>query len=230
VNKLKSPDKPFDIPKTEVWEAWLKVKANKGAPGVDGCTLEEFEKDLKGNLYKIWNRMSSGSYFPPAVRAVEIPKPHGTGTRVLGVPTVADRIANRGGYLAGKGGGTGVSPRLLRVSPGALGVGRGGDMPTTVLAVELGGGFRHRKVLRQRAVGPADQGGETPHRSGLGGAVCQPLAGRTHPAGGRVLPSPGPWYSPRICGYASNAMGNFCFDVTLSYRRLERPRRVTKDM
>ena len=93
MNKLKSPDKPFDIPKTEVWEAWLKVKANKGAPGVDGCTLEEFEKDLKGNLYKIWNRMSSGSYFPPAVRAVEIPKPHGTGMRVLGVPTVADRIA-----------------------------------------------------------------------------------------------------------------------------------------
>jgi group II intron reverse transcriptase/maturase len=90
---LKSPDKPFDIPKTEVWEAWLKVKANKGAPGVDGCTIAEFEKDLKGNLYKIWNRMSSGSYFPPAVRAVEIPKPHGTGMRVLGVPTVADRIA-----------------------------------------------------------------------------------------------------------------------------------------
>jgi RNA-directed DNA polymerase len=63
VNELKSPDKPFDIPKTEVWDAWLKVKANKGAPGVDGCTIEEFEKDLKGNLYKIWNRMSSGSYF-----------------------------------------------------------------------------------------------------------------------------------------------------------------------
>ena len=72
-------DKPFDISKREVWEAWEKVKANKGAPGVDGCSIEEFEADLKNNLYKIWNRMSSGSYFPPPVRAVEIPKPHGGG-------------------------------------------------------------------------------------------------------------------------------------------------------
>jgi RNA-directed DNA polymerase len=85
--------KPFDISKQEVWEAYLKVRANKGAPGADGCTIETFEKDLKGNLYKIWNRMSSGSYFPPPVLAVEIPKPHGGDTRVLGVPAVADRIA-----------------------------------------------------------------------------------------------------------------------------------------
>jgi RNA-directed DNA polymerase len=67
------------------------VKANKGAPGVDAVSVEEFEKDLKGNLYKIWNRMSSGTYFPPPVRAVEIPKPGGV--RTLGVPTVGDRIA-----------------------------------------------------------------------------------------------------------------------------------------
>jgi RNA-directed DNA polymerase len=86
-------EKPFFISKQEVWEAYLKVRANKGAPGVDGCSIEEFETDLKGNLYKIWNRMSSGSYFPPPVRAVEIPKAHGDGVRVLGVPTVADRIA-----------------------------------------------------------------------------------------------------------------------------------------
>jgi RNA-directed DNA polymerase len=86
-------EKPFDISKQEVWEAYLKVRANKGAPGVDGCSIEEFETDLRGNLYKIWNRMSSGSYFPPPVRAVEIPKAHGDGVRVLGVPTVADRIA-----------------------------------------------------------------------------------------------------------------------------------------
>jgi RNA-directed DNA polymerase len=85
--------KPFDISKQEVWLAYLKVRANNGAPGADGCTIEMFEKDLKGNLYKIWNRMSSGSYFPPPVLAVEVPKPHGDGTRVLGVPTVADRIA-----------------------------------------------------------------------------------------------------------------------------------------
>ncbi|MER6379904.1 reverse transcriptase domain-containing protein [Streptomyces sp. NPDC001127] len=93
MNKLKSPDKPFEISKRAVWEAWEKVKANKGAPGVDGQTITEFEADLKNNLYKIWNRMSSGSYFPPPVRAVEIEKAHGGGTRILGVPSVADRIA-----------------------------------------------------------------------------------------------------------------------------------------
>jgi RNA-directed DNA polymerase len=76
-----------------VWEAYLRVKANQGAAGVDGESIEEFERNLKGNLYKLWNRMSSGSYFPPPVRMVEIPKPGGRGTRVLGVPTVADRIA-----------------------------------------------------------------------------------------------------------------------------------------
>jgi RNA-directed DNA polymerase len=80
-------DKPFTISKRLVWEAYEQVKRNKGAAGVDGQSIEEFEKDLRNNLYKIWNRMSSGTYFPPPVRAVEIPKPHGGGTRVLGVPT-----------------------------------------------------------------------------------------------------------------------------------------------
>src|SRR2546427_396300 len=92
VDELKSSGKPFGISKWEVQEAWEKVRANKGAPGVDGCSAGEFEKDLKNNLYRIWNRMSSGSYFPPPVLAVEIPKADG-GTRVLGVPTVADRVA-----------------------------------------------------------------------------------------------------------------------------------------
>jgi RNA-directed DNA polymerase len=93
VDELKAPGKPFDISKQAVWEAWEKVKANKGAPGVDGVSIAEFEKDLKNNLFKVWNRMSSGSYFPPPVRAVEIPKSHGQGTRTLGVPSVADRVA-----------------------------------------------------------------------------------------------------------------------------------------
>jgi RNA-directed DNA polymerase len=93
MDKLKSQVKPFEISKSEVWEAYREVKANKGAPGVDGQSLEEFEKDLKGNLYRIWNRMSSGTYFPPPVRAVEIPKQHGGGTRMLGIPCVADRVA-----------------------------------------------------------------------------------------------------------------------------------------
>ncbi|MGH8991548.1 MAG: group II intron reverse transcriptase/maturase [Acidimicrobiia bacterium] len=87
-----SEPKPFDISKWVVWEAFLRVKANQGAAGVDGESIAEFEEDLKGNLYKLWNRMSSGSYFPPPVRAVEIPKKAG-GVRTLGVPTVADRVA-----------------------------------------------------------------------------------------------------------------------------------------
>ncbi|WP_046509096.1 group II intron reverse transcriptase/maturase [Streptomyces odonnellii] len=93
MGQLKSQIKPFDISKWEVKEAWEEVRANKGAPGVDGRSIEDFEKDLKNNLYKVWNRMSSGSYFPPPVRAVEIPKPHGGGTRMLGIPAVADRVA-----------------------------------------------------------------------------------------------------------------------------------------
>jgi RNA-directed DNA polymerase len=84
--------KPFAIPKRAVWNAYKKVKANHGAAGVDGVSIEEFEKDLKDNLYKLWNRMASGTYFPPAVKAVPIPKKSG-GTRVLGIPTVADRVA-----------------------------------------------------------------------------------------------------------------------------------------
>jgi group II intron reverse transcriptase/maturase len=88
-----SSGKPFGISKWEVWEAYRKVKENQGAPGVDGQTLAAFEADLRSNLFKIWNRMSSGSYFPPPVLAVDIPKPHGGGTRTLGIPTVADRVA-----------------------------------------------------------------------------------------------------------------------------------------
>ena len=84
--------KPYDIPKQLVWEAYQRVKANRGAAGVDGESLAGFEKDLKGNLYKVWNRMSSGSYLPPPVRLVEIPKESG-GIRPLGIPTVADRVA-----------------------------------------------------------------------------------------------------------------------------------------
>ncbi len=84
--------KSFEISKQAVWEAWLRVKANKGAAGVDEQSIAEFERNLEGNLYRLWNRLSSGSYFPPPVRAVEIPKRDGS-SRMLGVPTVADRIA-----------------------------------------------------------------------------------------------------------------------------------------
>ena len=84
--------KSFEISKWAVWEAYRRVRANKGAAGVDEQSIAEFEEDLHGNLYKLWNRLSSGSYFPPPVRAVEIPKKDGS-SRTLGVPTVADRIA-----------------------------------------------------------------------------------------------------------------------------------------
>ena len=93
MNEPKQQDKPFQISKWKVWEAYERVKANKGAAGVDEQSITEFEADRDRNLYKIWNRMSSGSYFPPPVKAVEIPKAGGTGVRLLGVPTVADRVA-----------------------------------------------------------------------------------------------------------------------------------------
>lgn len=87
-----STTKSFAISKHLVYEAFEAVKAKGGAAGVDGQSIEDFARDLKDNLYKIWNRMSSGSYFPPAVKAVAIPKRDG-GERVLGIPTVADRVA-----------------------------------------------------------------------------------------------------------------------------------------
>ena len=85
--------KSFEIRKRLVYEAWMKVQANGGAPGVDAVSIDRFADNERDNLYKLWNRMSSGSYFPGPVRAVEIPKDHGTGIRVLGVPNTVDRIA-----------------------------------------------------------------------------------------------------------------------------------------
>ncbi len=90
--------KPYEIPKMIVLEAYKRVKRNKGSAGIDGVDFENFEKNLKGNLYKIWNRMSSGSYFPSSVLAVEIPKKDG-GTRRLGIPTITDRIAQMVGKM-----------------------------------------------------------------------------------------------------------------------------------
>jgi RNA-directed DNA polymerase len=93
VSESKLNGKSFVISKQAVWEAWQRVKVNRGAAGVDEESIQAFEANLKGNLYAIWNRMSSGSYMPPPVRAVEIPKRDGRGSRMLGVPTVADRVA-----------------------------------------------------------------------------------------------------------------------------------------
>jgi RNA-directed DNA polymerase len=91
------PGKSYDIPKRLIWAAWLKVKGNGGAAGADGVTIEQFEQRLADNLYRLWNRMSSGSYFPGPVRAVEIPKKGGT--RILGIPNVVDRVAQTAAVL-----------------------------------------------------------------------------------------------------------------------------------
>ena len=96
--KLKS----FEIPKRLVFEAWKKVRANSGAPGVDAVSIDDFAADEVDNLYKLWNRMSSGSYFPGPVRTVEIPKDHGAGVRVLGVANVADRVAQTAAAMLGE--------------------------------------------------------------------------------------------------------------------------------
>ena len=85
--------KSFEIDKRLVYQAWEKVRANHGAPGVDAVSIGQFQERERDNLYKLWNRMASGSYFPGPVRAVEIPKDHGKGVRVLGVPNVEDRVA-----------------------------------------------------------------------------------------------------------------------------------------
>ena len=123
MNESKPTAKPFAISKRVVWEAYEKVKANQGAAGVDGESIAGFEENLKGNLYRLWNRMSSGSYFPPPVRAVEIPKKAG-GQRTLGVPTVADRIAQTVVRCT-------WSPRWNRCStPTPTAIGRGA-LPTT---------------------------------------------------------------------------------------------------
>lgn len=95
--------KPFNISKQVVWEAYKRVKANKGAAGVDEQSIEDFERDLKNNLHKVWNRMSSGSHFPSPVGGEETPKDDG-GKRPLGIPTVADLVAQTVGktYLEPK--------------------------------------------------------------------------------------------------------------------------------
>ena len=108
--------KSFEIDKRLIVEAWEKVRANNGAPGVDAVGIGLFEEQLRDNLYKLWNRMSSGSYFPGPVRGVEIPKDHGEGVRLLGVPNTArPGGADCGGDAAGAEAGAGLPPGQLRL-------------------------------------------------------------------------------------------------------------------
>lgn len=203
MDELKSVGKPFDISKREVWEAYLKVKANKGAAGVDGCSIGEFEKDLRNNLYRVWNRMSSGSYFPPAVKAVEIPKSHGDGVRVLGVPTVADRIAQT--VVAAR-----VEAKVEPIfHPDSYGYRPGRSALDAVAAcrqrcwktdwvIDLD----IRKFLRHRALGPRGQGGGGAHRRPVGGAVCQAVAASAAATTRRNHATAGPGNPTRVCGFA----------------------------
>ena len=172
--------KSFVISKRAVWEAWLRVKANKGAAGVDEQSIAEFERNLEGNLYRLWNRLSSGSYFPPPVRAVEIPKRDGS-SRMLGVPTVADRVAQTvvRSYLEPE-----VEPVF---HPGSYGYRPGRSALDAVgvcrercwrsdWVLDLG----HPVVLRQRSLAARAQGGRASHRSALDppvrGAVAESAA------------------------------------------------------
>ena len=126
-------------------------QGEQGRAGVDGVSIEDFEKDLKNNLYKIWNRMSSGTYFPPPVRAVEIPKPHGGGhENSRGAYRRGPDRADGGGPEAGGEGRADLPPGLLRLPAGAVGAGRGGGMPAALLEDRLGDRFGHPEVLRQR--------------------------------------------------------------------------------
>ncbi len=117
--------KPIVIDKTLIYKAYLKVKENKGSAGVDSVSIEDYEKDLGNRLYKLWNRMSSGSYMPNAVRLVEIPKPGG-GKRPLGIPTVEDRIAQQAAVLFIE---PSIEPCFLR-EQGAGGTSEGSSDPS----------------------------------------------------------------------------------------------------
>src|ERR1019366_2271206 len=155
-------------------------RPSKGAPGVDAVTIAEFESDLKNNLYKIWNRLSSGTCFPPPVRAVEIPKPHGGGTRIPGGPP-----RRGGGGATGGGGGdggegrAGLPPRSPRLPAGAPRAGCGSRLPASVLGERLGDRSGHPEVLRHHAMAPGGQGDPGGHRPAVGGAVRAALASRT---------------------------------------------------
>jgi hypothetical protein len=164
--------KPFCIPKREVWEAYKQVKANQGAAGVDGETIEDFERDLKRNLYRIWNRMSSGSYFPPPVRRVDIPKGDTGGTRPLGVPTVSDRIAQSNDTWSRS-----WNLSFTRI-PTDIGPGNQRMTPWPRRASDAGAGTgcwtSTSKVSSMKSI--SDAGGAPTHRLHMGASVSRAVA------------------------------------------------------
>jgi hypothetical protein len=222
--------KSFEIGKRLIVEAWQKVRADNGAPGADAVGIGLFQEQLRDNLYRLWNRMSSGSYFPGPVRGVEIPKDHGEGVRLPGVPDTGDRVAQTAAAMLLE---QALEPVFHRDSYGY----RPGRSAHDALAVCRRRCWTQDWVLDLdvrafsglRSAFPVAEGGRSPHRRAVGPAVHLPVAEsagadarRDHRAEGERNPAGFPDHAP-------NAIDNFCFDVTLSYRRLERPRRVTGD-
>ena len=216
--------KPFAVTGYEVWQAWRQVRENKGAPGVDGQSIAAFEERLEDNLYRVWNRMSAGSYLPPAVRAVEIPKPGG-GTRTLGVPMIADRVAQT---VAANRIGT-VTEGFFHEDSYGYRPGRGAHDALAVArkrcwefgwVVESGirafsGSVPHDLVVRAVEALRLPAWVLLYVKRWLTAPVIMPDGGarardQGDPAG--------------VCGHAPNTKGNFCFEATLGYRRVERGR------
>ena len=193
--------KPFCIPKRWVWKAYKRVKANRGAAGVDEQSVEQFEEHLKGNLYKLWNRLSSGSYFPPPVKRVDIAKRDG-GTRPLGIPTVADRIAQAvvKAYLEPAleqhfhPDSYGYRPKKSALD--AVGVARKRCWRSAwVLDLDIRAYFDtipHGLLLK---------GGEGTHRLRLGAVVHRAVADGSRPDGRRHLGTSGEGDAARVSGF-----------------------------
>jgi len=189
--------KSFEIDKRLVYQAWEKVRANNGAPGVDAVSAGLFEERWRDNLYKLWNRMSSGSYFPGPVRGVEIPKDHGEGVRLLGVPNTADRVAQTAAAMLLE---KELEPVFHRDSYGY----RPGRSAHDALAVCRRRCWAQDWVLDLdvrafsglRSAFPAAEGGSSPHQRAVGLAVHLAVAyrpdadaGRDHDAEGEGNPS-----------------------------------------
>src|SRR5262245_20114497 len=210
-----SEAKPFCISKNEVWEAYKRVKANKGAAGVDDESIEDFERNLKDNLYKLWNRMSSGSYFPPPVRAKEIAKKSG-GKRKLGIPTVADRIAQQVVKMK-------LEPELeplfhadsygYRPGKSALdAVGQARERcwrNDWVLDLDIKGFFDN---LDQST----DAGSQETCQRSVGSPLYQALAESANARRGWAVDSTGEGHAARRSGHAPYTKGNFQFERTVA--------------
>src|SRR5215472_610629 len=195
--------KQFAISKKVVWAAYQRVKTNEGAAGIDGQSMREFEQDLKNNLYRLWNRLSSGSYMPPPVMAVEIPK-HGGGIRVLGVATVADRIAQTVAamYLEPE-----VEPLFHDDSFGYR-PGRSARQALErcrercwrkdwVIDLDI------RKFFRHHPARPVDAGGAQAHTAQVASPLYRAVARRPAPTGGRNPGDTGSRQPAGLCDLAS---------------------------